>query len=189
MPEVIGVKTGYTKAAGRILVSCAQRNGRRLIAVTMDDANDWQDHRTLLEYGFSRYKCRHFFEQGEVLTSVALVGGTQTEVHAALQAPLSCYALEEETLELVCHVPQFAYAPVETGEIAGEVVVYLDGTKLTSVPLVWQVTQMEGAQDGRTAAKTDLSIRNRIQTAGRELDPGGTGPDKRQYSGSGRCGG
>ena len=50
-----GVKTGFTKAAGRILVSSATRNGRRLIAVTIDDPADWQDHGALLEEGFSRY--------------------------------------------------------------------------------------------------------------------------------------
>lgn len=49
----IGVKTGFTKAAGRILVSAAERDGRRLIAVTIDDGNDWRDHAALLDYGFS----------------------------------------------------------------------------------------------------------------------------------------
>lgn len=166
MPEVIGVKTGYTKAAGRILVSCAQRNGRKLIAVTMEDANDWQDHRTLLEYGFSRYTRHVLYEQGEVLTSTALVGSDQTEIQAVLQESLSCYALEEENLELVFQIPQFVYAPVESGDVAGEAILYVDGKKLTSVPLVWQGTQMEGAWDGRTAAKTDLSIRSGLPKTG-----------------------
>ena len=49
----IGVKTGYTKAAGRILVSCAQRNGRRLIAITICAPDDWRDHRRMFDYGFS----------------------------------------------------------------------------------------------------------------------------------------
>ena len=53
-----GVKTGYTKAAGRILVSSAQREGRRLICVTMNAPNDWQDHSALLEEGFSRFSIR-----------------------------------------------------------------------------------------------------------------------------------
>ena len=48
---VDGVKTGYTKAAGRVLVSSAARQGRRLICVTIDDGNDWQDHAQLLEKG------------------------------------------------------------------------------------------------------------------------------------------
>ncbi len=49
----IGMKTGYTKAAGRTLVSCVEREGRRLVAVTLCDGNDWADHKSLYELGFS----------------------------------------------------------------------------------------------------------------------------------------
>ena len=49
----IGMKTGYTKAAGRTLVSCAERQGRRLVAVTLCDGNDWADHKALYEMGFA----------------------------------------------------------------------------------------------------------------------------------------
>lgn len=54
----LGLKTGYTKAAGRTLVSCAEKNGQRLIAVTLQDGNDWADHQALYEYGFSAYPAR-----------------------------------------------------------------------------------------------------------------------------------
>lgn len=50
----MGMKTGYTKAAGRTLVSCVERNGRKLVAVTLQDGNDWADHAALYEYGFCR---------------------------------------------------------------------------------------------------------------------------------------
>ena len=50
-----GVKTGYTRAAGRILVSSATRNGRRLVAVTIHAPDDWRDHNTLLESGCEKY--------------------------------------------------------------------------------------------------------------------------------------
>ncbi len=49
----IGMKTGYTRAAGRTLVSCAEREGRRLVAVTLCDGNDWADHKALYEMGFA----------------------------------------------------------------------------------------------------------------------------------------
>ena len=48
----VGLKTGYTRAAGRTLVSCAERDGCRLIAVTLRDGDDWADHAALYEYGF-----------------------------------------------------------------------------------------------------------------------------------------
>lgn len=50
----IGMKTGYTKAAGRTLVSVARRDGRCLVAVTLQDGNDWADHMALYDYGFAR---------------------------------------------------------------------------------------------------------------------------------------
>ena len=49
----IGVKTGYTRHAGRILVSAAERGGRMLLAVTISDPDDWRDHVSLLDYGFA----------------------------------------------------------------------------------------------------------------------------------------
>ena len=48
----IGLKTGYTQAAGRTLVSCTEREGCRLVAVTLQDGNDWADHAALYDYGF-----------------------------------------------------------------------------------------------------------------------------------------
>ena len=52
-PGADGVKTGYTKTAGRCLVSSAERGGVRLICVTLSDPDDWSDHASLLDYGFS----------------------------------------------------------------------------------------------------------------------------------------
>ncbi len=52
-PGCIGVKTGYTKAAGRILVSAAEKDGRRLVCVTISAPDDWRDHKKLLDYGFA----------------------------------------------------------------------------------------------------------------------------------------
>ena len=49
----IGMKTGYTKAAGRTLVSCVECDGRRLVAVTLKASDDWSDHEKLYELGFS----------------------------------------------------------------------------------------------------------------------------------------
>lgn len=47
-----GGKTGYTKSAGRTLVSTASKDGIDLIAVTLQDPNDWIDHINLFKWGF-----------------------------------------------------------------------------------------------------------------------------------------
>ncbi len=49
---VFGVKTGYTEAAGRTLVSACRRNGVTLICVTLSDPNDWEDHRAVYDWAY-----------------------------------------------------------------------------------------------------------------------------------------
>lgn len=59
-----GVKTGYTIASGRCLVSSAEREGSTYIAVTLNDRNDWHDHAEMLDFAFENYTSRTFFEKG-----------------------------------------------------------------------------------------------------------------------------
>ncbi|MGG4032552.1 D-alanyl-D-alanine carboxypeptidase family protein [Paenibacillus cisolokensis] len=70
-----GVKTGYTKKALRCLVSSATRNGQRLAAVTLNDGNDWEDHRKLLDWGFAHYPLQTVVKQGERIAGFAVVPG------------------------------------------------------------------------------------------------------------------
>ncbi|WP_305852472.1 D-alanyl-D-alanine carboxypeptidase family protein [Gracilibacillus caseinilyticus] len=58
-----GGKTGYTKAAGRTLVSTAEKNGQTLIMVTLDAPNDWQDHMRLFEWGFETYPLQNIQDE------------------------------------------------------------------------------------------------------------------------------
>ena len=52
---VIGGKTGFTRRAGRTLVTAAEQDGQEFIVVTLNDPNDWEDHVNLLEYAFNLY--------------------------------------------------------------------------------------------------------------------------------------
>jgi serine-type D-Ala-D-Ala carboxypeptidase (penicillin-binding protein 5/6) len=51
-PGTIGVKTGFTNAAGRCLVAAAQRNGRRLGVVLLHSPDPGRQARVLLDRGF-----------------------------------------------------------------------------------------------------------------------------------------
>ena len=64
-PTISG-KTGYTKAAGRTLVTSAARDGVELIAVTLSGADDWNDHMYLFEYGFNQFKRKMVTQAGEL---------------------------------------------------------------------------------------------------------------------------
>ena len=71
----VGLKTGYTRAAGRTLVSCAERNGVRLVAVTLQDGDDWNDHASLYEQGFRVLRPVKAVERGLRLAAERAIRG------------------------------------------------------------------------------------------------------------------
>ena len=132
----VGVKTGFTKEAGRCLVSAAERDGALLIAVTLNAPNDWQDHTALLDYGFSQVE-PYQLAGGDVRLTVPVVGSPEEAVSlrgsngGEVTLPLG----QGAQVERVVRVPKFLYAPVEAGEQVGEICWYLEGQLLGSAPL------------------------------------------------------
>ena len=132
----VGVKTGFTKEAGRCLVSAAERDGALLIAVTLNAPNDWQDHTALLDYGFSQME-PYQLAGGDVRLTVPVVGSPVEVVSlrgsngGEVTLPLG----QGAQVERVVRVPKFLYAPVEAGEQVGEICWYLEGQLLGSAPL------------------------------------------------------
>ena len=135
-----GVKTGYTKAAGRILVSSAMRRGRRLVAVTINAPSDWQDHATLLEEGFSRYSVCTIAEKGQLLGTVEIAGGEAGTVSLLAGEDFSYALAEGERPEIVIAGPGFVYAPVAQGQTAGDAYVCLKGKTVGKIPLIYGLT-------------------------------------------------
>lgn len=135
-PGCVGVKTGFTKEAGRCLVSAAERDGALLIAVTLNAPNDWQDHTALLDYGFSQVE-PYQLAGGDVRLTVPVVGSPVEVVSlrgsngGEVTLPLG----QGARVERVVHAPKFLYAPVEAGEQVGEICWYLEGQLLGSAPL------------------------------------------------------
>lgn len=135
-PGCVGVKTGFTKEAGRCLVSAAERDGALLIAVTLNAPNDWEDHAALLDYGFSQVE-PYQLAGGDVRLTVPVVGSPVEVVSlrgsngGEVTLPLG----QGAQVERVVRVPKFLYAPVEAGEQVGEICWYLEGQLLGSAPL------------------------------------------------------
>jgi len=135
-----GVKTGYTKAAGRILVSSATRQGRRLVAVTINAPNDWQDHKNLLEEGFSQYRIQSIVEQGQCLGTVQVAGGQAGSVELLADGDFSYALTETEQPQIVLPKPGFVYAPVAEGQEAGYAYVCIGEKSVGKIPLVYGKT-------------------------------------------------
>ena len=135
-----GVKTGYTKAAGRILVSSATRDGRRLICVTLNDPNDWADHAALLEEGFRLYTMRHILTAGERVAVLEVESGQGSRVELLAAESFDFSLASGEKPVLVMPGPGFVYSPVTQGADAGYVYVLLDGNAVAKVAVVYGQT-------------------------------------------------
>ena len=135
-----GVKTGFTKAAGRILVSSATRNDRRLVAVTLNAPSDWQDHKSLLDEGFSRYAVRQVVHKGQLMGTVEVEGGENCRVQLLAAEDFDYSLAEAERPQLMIPGTGFVYAPVTEGAEAGYAYVLIEGNAVGKVPLVYGQT-------------------------------------------------
>ena len=133
----IGIKTGYTKATGRCLVSAAQRDGMTLIAVTLNAPDDWRDHTAMLDYGFSAYERVTILEAGQFRYGYAVSGGEGAQVIATNSEPiiLTLPRARESTQTAVCFPQRFEVAPINKGDQLGCVTVSYGGISASS-PLV-----------------------------------------------------
>lgn len=132
---VFGVKTGYTMAAGRSLVSCCEREGMTLICVTLSAPDDWDDHMSLYDWGYENWQRRDL--AGEISASVPLIGG---ETEAAEVLPLEELAVVCRTGDTISYryeLPRFVFAGFEAGQTAGQVTAFVNGEEAARCALVY----------------------------------------------------
>jgi D-alanyl-D-alanine carboxypeptidase len=125
----IGIKTGFTKKSGRCLVSAAERDSLTLIAVTLNAPDDWNDHKRLLDFGFSRFERRTVFGAGEFCFDFPLSNANEEYIRAVNLSPIELTVPKTARSHSHCVEAgfRFAVAPVKAGQILGELTVEIDG--------------------------------------------------------------
>jgi len=141
-----GVKTGYTRSAGRILVSGAERYGRQLIAVTINAPDDWRDHTLLLEEGFKGYSMTDIVYKSERLATVPVAGGERSSVELLAAEDFSYPLAKGEKVTVRLPGAGFVYAPVAMEQCAGYAHILVDGAAVGKVQLVYGRTVELAAQ-------------------------------------------
>ena len=117
---VFGVKTGFTKASGRCLVSACERNGVTLIAVTLKAPDDWSDHKKMYDYGFEKTVKRTVdFDSSNV--NLRVVGSDKKMIKAKLSSDLIYFSAKEIETQTIVYCEHFLYADINRGDIVGRV--------------------------------------------------------------------
>lgn len=132
-----GIKTGYTRKAGRCLVFGAERNGMRIIGVVLNCADWFDEAARLMDMAFSRYEAVTLLSAGESLRTLPVAHSGGETVQAVLSADLRAVVpqgtLPSLAIDLRSELPE---APLTRGEALGTARLLLGDEVLTEVPLI-----------------------------------------------------
>ena len=130
-----GIKTGFTKKSGRCLVSAVRKNGKTLIAVTLNAPDDWNDHIKMYDYAFKIVKSVELTEDFSNIR-LKVVGGIKDTISVEPLRVVEYTTMADDIdYNAKIFIKQFEYAPVYKGDIVGKVEFYCDETKIAEVPI------------------------------------------------------
>lgn len=132
----IGVKTGYTKKSGRCLVSAAERDGIRFVAVTLSAPDDWRDHAAMLDLAFASYERTLLARSKELSFTLPVIGGELPFVQCTNTD--EAYAIVKKGgKNVTCKIelPRFLFAEIKKGDALGSAIFYNNGKQVAKVPL------------------------------------------------------
>lgn len=132
----IGVKTGFTKKDGRCLVSAAERDGKRLVAVTLSAPDDWNDHKRLLDFGFSLYEKRELCKAGEYSFYIHTPNGAVKRILAENAKGITLSVRKDARIKAYTELDRIYYREITKGDTVGYTVFKADGKEIARVPLL-----------------------------------------------------
>lgn len=149
-PTVDGIKTGHTEKAGYCLAASANRQGMRLVSVTMGASSDGmrvESSRTLLNYGYRFFARERFHSAGEFISEGRVWGGDMESVRIAAATDVVAIiprgSAESVSSELRLNKPLMA--PLEVGQEIGYLALLMDGEEFRRFPLVTLDAVNEGS--------------------------------------------
>lgn len=133
-----GVKIGYTRKAGRCLVSSATRNNMQLIAVVLNNPTWFNDCYKLFDYGFENYEPMVVYDKNQLARNIYVPNGKKEILPVitknSLVLPLS--KNEVEHLKTTVVLPEKVDAPIKKGDKIGSIKVFIKGQLMYTEDLI-----------------------------------------------------
>ena len=148
--DCTGMKTGFTEAAGRTLVSSAQRNGQTLIAVTLNAPDDWNDHASLLDYGFEKFPRKILCNAETLFFQVPLHGSLKRFMPANVDSCVYYPLTEGEHVRSRIEVDVPVKTPVKKGEYLGTLSFYLGDSLIGETQVIASEVAFHDIADSKT---------------------------------------
>lgn len=127
-----GGKTGYTEIARRTLVTTASKDNLNLVAVTLNDGNDFQDHRNLFEEAFSKFTNYEILKEG----NITIPGETYyTNCELFLKENFTYPFLDEEKNFVTVKYQLNKLRNFDEDVVVGEAAIFINSEKITKLPI------------------------------------------------------
>lgn len=131
-----GIKTGYTKKAGRCLVFGAERDDMRIIGVVLNCADWFDESARLMDRAFAAYESVQMAEMGEGVRVIPVDHADGQAVRAVLSADLTGVVLKATIPAVELDLPDSLDAPVKAGDVIGRIRLVSGGDTVAEVPLL-----------------------------------------------------
>ena len=129
----VGLKTGFTKKAGKCLVSAVERDGVTLIVATLNGGDYWNDHMALYDHALTLVRRETMPDVSTDTCPVA--GGTTNAVSIAPEEIPACVLRTGESVKARVELPNFVWAPIAVGDVLGYVHYTAGERELARVPI------------------------------------------------------
>jgi len=148
-PSVDGVKTGHTASAGYCLIGSAQRDGMRLIAVVTGTGSKLARAdmvQNLLNFGFRNYNTQEIYPAGKLIQNVDVykAASNSVAVESADRISLTVPRRGDAELTQTVTIPDYVIAPVDRGQVLGNIEFSVSGSSLGKYPLTAVTNIPEG---------------------------------------------
>jgi D-alanyl-D-alanine carboxypeptidase (penicillin-binding protein 5/6) len=139
--SVDGLKTGHTEEAGYCLAASAKRDGMRLISVILGTRSEnarAQETQKLFNYGFRFFETHDLYQSGQQIAESKVWKGETDKVSLGLAEPLTITVPrgQYEALVATTNIQKPIVAPIQVGQVLGEVNIHLAGELVATKQLV-----------------------------------------------------
>ena len=133
----IGIKTGFTKKAGRCLVSAAEQNGMKIVCVVLNCSDFFKDSMSLMDEAYDKYERVPLFVSGSYLDTINIKNGIEKTLDVYVEKDISLTLTKEEYERIKCtiSIPDNIKAPITSNTPVGTIEIRLDGELLSTQQL------------------------------------------------------
>ena len=136
-----GLKTGSTSIALYNLSASATRDNLSLIAVIMKAPTTkirFAEAEKLLNYGFSNFQYSKFSNENDILKSISVQKGVKDSIDLAYETSVGALVKkgESKNVEQTINIPEIISAPINKGDVIGNIVYTIDGNEVAKVNII-----------------------------------------------------